>query len=103
MNASASDDFIAADMDGNGQDDIIGNFGSTLGGIFVRHNQGGWSKLHNSSPEMLVAGNLDPAVLPTLTINDRTVSENAGYSRFHRQSLIAQHGHGNSRCFEHRG
>jgi hypothetical protein len=47
--------------DGNasGKDDIIADFGSTLGGIFVKRDQGAWVKLHNSSPDSLATGNLD--------------------------------------------
>jgi len=47
------------DVDANGQSDLIGAFNSTLGGIFVRRNNGAWAKLHNSNPGDLAVGELD--------------------------------------------
>jgi hypothetical protein len=83
LNANAADSFATGDVDGSGGEDIVADFASSLGGIFVRRNQGAWSKLHNSAPQALLVGNLDTAVaLPTLSINDRTVSESAGTAVF---------------------
>ena len=59
LNNNAPDELLSADVDGSGQDYIIGKFGSTVGGIFVKRNGGAWAKLHNTSPDSLAAGNLD--------------------------------------------
>ena len=45
------------DMDNNGADDVIGDFG--VDGIFVKRNLGAWVKLHNNDPEAMTIGNLD--------------------------------------------
>ena len=47
------------DVNGSGKDDIIADFGSTVGGIFVKRDQGAWVKLHNMSPDRMATGNLD--------------------------------------------
>jgi hypothetical protein len=59
LNNSSPDQFVLADMDGNTQNDIIADFGSTFGGIYIKHNLGAWMKLHNFSPELMAVGDLD--------------------------------------------
>ncbi len=59
LNNSSPDRMVVGDVDGNGVDDVIADFGSTFGGIFIKRNGGGWSKLHNFSPELMMIGDLD--------------------------------------------
>ena len=47
------------DVDGNGADDIVADFRSTVGGIFVKRDQGVWLRLHPTSPESMTPGELD--------------------------------------------
>ena len=56
LNNSSPDQLAVADMDGNGQDDVVAVFGS---GIFVKRNLGGWAQLHNFVPEAMAVGDLD--------------------------------------------
>ncbi len=46
------------DMDGNGQDDLILDFGHPYG-MYVKYNDTSWMKLHTSSPEIMDTGDLD--------------------------------------------
>ena len=48
---------VVGDMDNNGADDVIGDFG--VDGIFVKRNLGAWVQLHNINPEDMTIGNLD--------------------------------------------
>ena len=50
--------FIAADLNGNGMDEVVVDFGDTYG-IWVRYDDASWINLHTSSPEYMVKGNLD--------------------------------------------
>jgi len=59
LSNSAPDEVVTADVNAGAKADIIGDFGSTLGGIFVKRDQGAWVKLHNTSPDSLATGNLD--------------------------------------------
>ncbi|MFA5142975.1 MAG: hypothetical protein WC522_02240 [Candidatus Omnitrophota bacterium] len=49
---------ITADLDGNGKDEIIINFGTQYG-IWIYYNNSTWAKLHDLSPESVTAGDLD--------------------------------------------
>jgi hypothetical protein len=46
------------DLDGNGEDDCIIDFGSGVG-IYVRYNNTTWTKLHSLSPEIIATGNIN--------------------------------------------
>lgn len=46
---AANDQIISADMDGNGRDDVVIDFGLPYG-IWVRMNNASWVKLHDLSP-----------------------------------------------------
>ena len=46
------------DIDGNGQDDVIIDFGPGAG-IWVRMNNNTWVKLHDLSPETITTGDMD--------------------------------------------
>jgi hypothetical protein len=46
------------DLDGNGQDDVVIDFGPDKG-LWNWMNNGGWAKLHDLSPEFLATGDLD--------------------------------------------
>jgi hypothetical protein len=59
LNNVSPDQVVLADIDGNGEDDVIGDFSSTFGGIFVKRNQQGWHQLHSLRAELLAAGDLD--------------------------------------------
>ena len=59
LNNASPEKVITGDVDGNGQDDVIADFSSTYGGIFVKRNLGGWVKLHNYTPETWAVGDLD--------------------------------------------
>jgi hypothetical protein len=47
------------DLGGNGEDDIVADFGTAVGWLFIRRDQGAWTKLDNTSPESLAIGGLD--------------------------------------------
>jgi len=49
---------VTGDIDGNGQDDVIIDFGPGFG-IFVRFNNSFWVQLHTLSPETMVTGDID--------------------------------------------
>ena len=59
LNNSSPDRVVTGDMDGNGNDDVIADFASTLGGIFVKYNLGGWTQLFGSTSEQMASGDLD--------------------------------------------
>ena len=60
LHPTLSPDLVAlANMDGNGEDDVIADFSSTIGGIYVKYNLGSWSKLHPGNSESLTGGDLD--------------------------------------------
>jgi len=59
LNNSSPDQVVVGDVDGNGVDDVIADFSSTFGGIFIKRNLGAWTKLHNFSPELMAVGDLD--------------------------------------------
>ena len=48
----------ATDLDGNGRDDLVIDFGAPFG-VWVYMNQQSWSQLHALSPSEIVAGDLD--------------------------------------------
>ncbi len=48
---------VTGDMDGNGQDEVIIDFGPGIG-IWVRKNDTHWIKLHNLSPEIMATGDM---------------------------------------------
>ncbi len=51
---------VTGDMDGNGQDDVIIDFGAALPvPIWVRMNNSSWVGLHGVSPEAMVTGDMD--------------------------------------------
>ena len=50
-------DILTADLDGNGQDDIIVNFPGA--GLWVRYNNTTWSQLNALNSTALGAGNID--------------------------------------------
>ena len=45
------------DIDGNGQDDVIIDFGGP--GIWIWMNNEKWEKLHTLSPEIMTCGDID--------------------------------------------
>jgi hypothetical protein len=49
---------VVGDIDGNGCDDLIVDFGATFG-IWVRYDDGSWEQLHGMSPEIMEVGNID--------------------------------------------
>ncbi len=49
---------VTGDLDGNGKDDTVIDFGATVG-LWKWMNDGAWVKLHGLSPENLAIGNLD--------------------------------------------
>ncbi|MFA5146614.1 MAG: LamG-like jellyroll fold domain-containing protein [Candidatus Omnitrophota bacterium] len=49
---------VPADIDGNGKADIVIDFGS-LYGIWIAHDDGTWSRLHDLSSLSLAAGDID--------------------------------------------
>ena len=51
------EDMVTGDMDGNGQDEVIIDFGD--GGIWVRLNNSSWFQLDALSPENMAVGKLD--------------------------------------------
>jgi hypothetical protein len=59
--SNLSPDRIAVgDIDSSDQDDIIADFASALGGIFVKRDKiGAWTQLHNFASETLASGDLD--------------------------------------------
>jgi hypothetical protein len=48
---------VTGDLDGNGVDDIVADFGSA--GIWVRRNNAGWSKLNGGTTNRMATGDLD--------------------------------------------
>ena len=50
---------VAADLDGNGESDVIVNFGSRRSGIWVYYNNSTWVQLHSITPKTITAGNID--------------------------------------------
>jgi hypothetical protein len=56
---ASPDQLVTGDVDGNQEDDVIADFGSTLGGIFIKRNLGGWIQLHNFSEALMATGDLD--------------------------------------------
>jgi hypothetical protein len=50
-------DLAVGDLDGNGKDDLIVDFGGA--GLWVRYNNATWMKLHNASTQDLAAGGFD--------------------------------------------
>ena len=59
LNNASPDKVVLGDVDGDGRDDVIADFSSTFGGIFIKRNLGGWLKLHNFAPESMAVGDLD--------------------------------------------
>jgi len=55
------DEVVTGDMDGNGIDEIIVDFGTTGAktGIQVWKNNAGWQQMHSLSPEQMVTGDLN--------------------------------------------
>jgi hypothetical protein len=49
--------FVTADMDGNGIDEVVADFG--VSGIWIRRNNGPWEWLHDGNPNRMAAGDLD--------------------------------------------
>jgi hypothetical protein len=49
---------VTGDLDGNGKDEVIIDFGSGYG-IWIRYNDSYWFKLHKLSPDSMVTGDLD--------------------------------------------
>ena len=47
------------DVDGNGADDVLATFGSSVGGFWQKLNLGSWSKLNNSAPDDVETGDVD--------------------------------------------
>ncbi len=46
------------DIDGNGKDDLIIDFGNTIG-LYIRYDNGSWAKIHTFSPEIMAIGDVD--------------------------------------------
>ena len=69
LNNSSPDRITTGDMDGNGQDDVVADFASTVGGIFVKYNLGGWTQLHGATSEQLTTGDLDNNGLDDVVID----------------------------------
>ena len=49
---------VSVALDGNGQDEVIIDFGPSLG-IWVRRNDSSWFQLHTISAEAMVTGDMD--------------------------------------------
>jgi hypothetical protein len=49
---------IGSDLDTNGQDDVIVDFGSNYG-VYARMNDSTWQQLHSVSPGLMTAGHIN--------------------------------------------
>jgi len=49
---------VTGDVDNNGLDEVIIDFGATYG-IWIRMNNSSWSQLHSLSPDSMVTGDMD--------------------------------------------
>ena len=49
---------VCGDIDGSGRDDVVIDFGATLG-IWAYCSNSSWDKLNSASPEFMVCGNVD--------------------------------------------
>ncbi|MFQ5964291.1 MAG: hypothetical protein ACE5KZ_08415, partial [Candidatus Scalinduaceae bacterium] len=58
LHPSSPVSMVTGDMDGNGKDEVIIDFGPGIG-IWVRKNDAGWIPLHPSSPVSMVTGDMD--------------------------------------------
>ena len=58
LHSLSAEIITTADLDKNGQDDVIIDFGSGIG-TYVFYNNLIWAKLHSLSPEIIATGNLD--------------------------------------------
>ncbi len=57
LHSSSPEIISVGDIDGNGVDDLIIDFGKT--GIWIRYNNTWWKNLHSSSPEIISVGDID--------------------------------------------
>jgi hypothetical protein len=48
---------LATDLDGGGKADLVADFGAA--GLWVKHNNGAWTKIHNATTQDLAAGGFD--------------------------------------------
>jgi hypothetical protein len=58
LNASDPKNMVTGDLDGNGIDEVIADFGSAMG-IWVKWNGGGWQQLHTLTSDSMVTADLD--------------------------------------------
>jgi hypothetical protein len=59
---------LTADLDGNGQEEIVINFGAPYG-LWVYRNNATWTELHRLSPARLVEGEIDGDGRPDLVMD----------------------------------
>ena len=59
---------LTADLDGNGQDEIVVDFGAAYG-LWVYRNNATWTELHGLSPTRLAAGHIDTNAQADLVID----------------------------------
>jgi hypothetical protein len=57
LHKSSAENIATGDMDGNGQDEVIMDFGAS--GIWVQYNNSMWKKLHKSGAENIATGDID--------------------------------------------
>jgi hypothetical protein len=64
----SADQLVAADLDGNGQTDLVVNFGNSYGTWVLMNNQT-WVNLHPLSPVTITAADLDSNGMADLVVN----------------------------------
>ena len=68
---------VTGDLDGNGIDDIIGDFGAIYG-VWIRMNNTTWVQLHGLSPTHMAVGDLDNEVATTSCSTSPTAESGFG-------------------------
>ena len=91
LHNAAPDRLVLGDVDGNGENDVIADFGSTAGGLFVKRNLGGWTQLHRLSSELLAVGDLDNSGRDDVVIDFGAIGlwarmNDAGWLKLHNAS-----------------
>ena len=66
--STSAEDMIIGDLDSNGHDEVIINFGETYG-LWAQMNNSHWIKLHSQSPKSMVSGNID-GLLSSLSLSE---------------------------------
>ena len=91
LHSSLPELMVTGDLDGNGQDDVVIDFGPTIG-LWRWMNDSQWVKLHGQSPEVMATGDLDGNGLDDVVIDfGPTIGlwrwmNNAGWIKLHNIS-----------------